>query len=357
MPSTDLPKEQTMSSTSQGTEETAAPAAPTPTAIDRARVVASWLGSVECGSVILATVLVLVVIGIAHPDFLNPSQLADVVTQSAFVAILACGTAFLLSMREIDLSIGSIFGVTVVVGALLDKHGWNPWLAALACLVVGALAGLLNAALVQAIAIPAIIATLGTMSMFRGLAQAMTNGQQIVGLPIESSFFTIVGGRFLGMPVVIWVMLAVVVVLTALLRLTPFGYRVRAIGSNPEAAAHSGIAVGRTRVQTLMLMGLVSGVAGVLGLAYFNSGDPNLGTGFELQAVAAAVIGGTPLAGGRATVVGAAVGALLLGIVSSGLVYFNIPLNWSNFATGAVIIVAVGVDSLLRRRRAHRSMP
>jgi ribose transport system permease protein len=304
--------------------------------------------------VTVATVLVLVVIGVAHPNFLAPSQLLDVIEQSAFVGILAAGVAFLLSMREIDLSVGSIFGVSVVAGALLDQLGWNPWIASLGCVVVGALAGLFNAVLVQGIAIPAIIATLGTMSMYRGLAQALTNGEQITGLPIGNSFFTFVGGNLLGIPFGIWALVIVVVVLTVVLRLTPFGFRVRSIGSNPEAAAHSGISVGRTRVQALVLMGVLCGVAAVLGLAYFNSGDPNIGTGFELQAIAAAVIGGTPLAGGRATVVGAAIGAILLGIVNSGLVYFNVPLNWSSFATGTVIIAAVSVDSILRRRRRIR---
>jgi ribose transport system permease protein len=315
-----------------------------------------WVVDLECGSVTLATIVVMIALGIAHPSFLSFDQLTDVIEQSSFVAILAAGIAFLLAMREIDLSVGSIFGVAVVAGSLLDKHGWNPWIGALGCIVVGALAGLVNSALVQGIAIPAIIATLGTMSMYRGLAQAMTNGQQIVGLPIESSFFTIMGGDLLGLPMAIWVMVLVVIVLTVVLRLTPYGYRVRAIGSNPEAAAHSGISVGGTRVRTLVLMGALCGVAAVIGLAYFDSGDPNLGTGFELQAIAAAVIGGTPLAGGRATIVGAAVGAILLGMVSSGLVYFNIPLNWSNFATGAVIIAAASIDSVLRRRRRSQSV-
>jgi ribose transport system permease protein len=101
---------------------------------------------------------------------------------------------------------------------------------------------------------------------------------------------------------------------------------------------------------------VLSAVGGVLALGYFSSGDPQLGTGYELQAIAAAVIGGTPLAGGNATVAGAAVGAILLGVVNSGLVYFNVPLNWTSFATGAVIIVAVSLDNLLRRRRTHRRL-
>jgi ribose transport system permease protein len=143
-------------------------------------------------------------------------------------------------------------------------------------------------------------------------------------------------------------------VLTAVLRFTPYGYRVRAIGSNPEAATFSGISIPRVRVQTLVLIGGLCGLSGMLGLAFFISGDPNIGSGFELTAIAAAVIGGTPLRGGSATVVGAVLGSILLSAVNSGLAYFDVPVNWSSFATGAVILAAVALDSLIRGRRRHR---
>jgi ribose transport system permease protein len=136
---------------------------------------------------------------------------------------------------------------------------------------------------------------------------------------------------------------------------TPFGYRVLAIGSNPEAAQFAGISVSRTRMQVLVISGLLAGLGGVLGLAFFTSGDPNIGTGFELQAIAAAVIGGTPLRGGSGTILGAVVGAVLLNVVATGLSYFSVPANWSAFATGLVILLAVGVDSLVRRRRSRNT--
>jgi ribose/xylose/arabinose/galactoside ABC-type transport system permease subunit len=129
---------------------------------------------------------------------------------------------------------------------------------------------------------------------------------------------------------------------------------VRQIGSNGDAATFAGIPVGRTKVISFLLCGLLAGVAGMLGLAFFTSGDPTSGGGFELFAVAGAVIGGNPLTGGIATVFGATVGAVLLNTVSTGLVFFNIPAVWSQFATGAVIILAVSLDGLLRRRRRGR---
>jgi ribose transport system permease protein len=288
---------------------------------------------------------------VLHPSFFSWGQIKDMLQSSVYVGILAAGMAFLISMREIDLSVGSSFGLTLIASALLMKHGMNPWLAALLGIGLGAACGLFNAVLVQVITIPAIVATLGTFSMYRGLAIALSNGQQVTGLPVTHPFFVKFGGNFLFLPVSVWVLLIVTIVLTAVLRLTPFGYRVRSIGSNPEAATFSGISIPRVRVQALVLMGALAGLAGILGLAFFESGDPNNGTGFELDAIAAAVIGGTSLAGGSATVFGAVIGAILLQVVSTGLVYFNVPDNWSQFATGAVILLAVSLDSLLRRRR------
>lgn len=310
--------------------------------------------AVESNSVLIATVALVLFIGILHPDFLAWGQLKEIVQNAAYVGVIAAGMAFLISMREIDLSVGSMFGLSVVASALLMQHGWDPWLAGLAGILLGGAMGLLNAILVQGIAIPAIVATLATLSMFRGLAQALSDGQQVTGLPADSSFFTFLGGEKAGLPVSVWILIIVAVVLTAVLRFTPYGYRVRAIGSNPDAATFSGISIPRVRVQTLVLVGLLSGLAGMLGLAFFISGDPNIGSGFELQAIAAAVIGGTPLRGGSATVVGAVLGAILLSAVNSGLAYFDVPVNWSNFATGAVILSAVALDSLIRGRRQLR---
>jgi ribose transport system permease protein len=309
---------------------------------------------VEALPVLIATLVLVVVVGALRPRFLSLGNLHDVLQQSVYVAILAAGLAFLIGMREIDLSVGSVFGLTLILGALLMKHGVNPWLAVVIAIALGGAMGLMNATLVQVIAIPAIVTTLATLSMFRGLALALTDGQQVTGLPVHSPFFTIFGGNLLGFPVTALVMIGAGVVLTAALRLTPFGYRVRSIGSNPEAATFSGISIPRVRVQALVMMGLLGGLAGVLGLAFFQTGDPNIGIGLELQAIAAAVIGGTPLTGGRATVAGAMVGALLLSVVTNGLVFFDVPINWSQFATGAVILSAVALDSVVRRRRTRR---
>jgi ribose transport system permease protein len=309
---------------------------------------------VESNSVLIATVALILFIGIIHPDFLAWGQLKEIVQNAAYVGIIAGGMAFLIAMREIDLSVGSMFGLTLISAALFMQHGMNPWLAALLGILLGCAMGLINAILVQFIAIPAIVATLATLSVYRGLSQALSGGEQVTGLPADNSFFTFLGGDVLGIPTSVWVLVIVAVALTAVLRFTPYGYRVRSIGSNPEAATFSGISIPRVRVQTLVLIGGLCGLSGMCGLAFFISGDPNIGSGFELTAIAAAVIGGTPLRGGSATVAGAVLGSILLSAVNSGLAYFDVPVNWSSFATGAVILAAVALDSLIRGRRRHR---
>jgi ribose transport system permease protein len=311
---------------------------------------------VESNSVLIATVALILFIGVIHPDFLAWGQLKEIVQNAAYVGIIAGGMAFLIAMREIDLSVGSMFGLTLISAALFMQHGMNPWLAALLGILLGCAMGLINAILVQFIAIPAIVATLATLSVYRGLSQALSGGEQVTGLPAENSFFTFLGGDVLGIPTSVWVLVIVAAALTAVLRFTPYGYRVRSIGSNPEAATFSGISIPRVRVQTLVLIGGLCGLSGMLGLAFFISGDPNIGSGFELTAIAAAVIGGTPLRGGSATVVGAVLGSILLSAVNSGLAYFDVPVNWSSFATGAVILAAVALDSLIRGRRRHRRL-
>jgi len=315
------------------------------------RALAHTIASQDYIGVLIATVVLTSGIGVVHPNFLAFSQLLDILNQAAFVAILACGMAFLLAMRELDLSVGSIYGLTSLCAAMLMHAGVPSWLGVLTGLVLGAVLGLVNGLLIQLFRLPSIVATLATMSIFRGLIFALSNGNQVIGLALSDPFANLVGGHLLGIPTNVWVMILVVVIFTIVLHSTPFGYRVRSIGSNPEAAVFSGLPTVSVRLWAFVLMGALGGLAGMLSLGYFGSSDPNLGTGYELLAIAAAVIGGTPLRGGKATIVGAALGSILLGVVSSGLAYFNVPINWTAFATGAVILLAVSLDSLLRRSR------
>ncbi|MFC5823874.1 ABC transporter permease [Nonomuraea insulae] len=300
--------------------------------------------------VLVATVVLVLVVGVRDTTFLQFGQLSQVLNQAAVVGVLACAMAYLLAMRELDLSVGSVLGLSALCGALLIRVGLHPWAAAVLCVAAGALLGLVNGVLVDLLRLPSIVATLATLSTYRGLTHRLSEGRQVLGAPLSDPFSKFFGWKLAGLGVNFWALAIVVTVLVLTLRNTPFGYRIRSIGSNPEAARFSGIPIRRVRLQVFVLAGVMGGVAGALTLGYFGVADPNAGSGYELQAIAAAVIGGTPLYGGRASVTGAALGAVLLEVVRTALAYFRIDINWNDFTTGAVILLAVGLASLLRRR-------
>lgn len=317
-----------------------------------------WYGRLARDELGVVAVLVVIVLGVGvfHPDFLGAGNLLSTAHNAVYIGVMACGMVFVLAMREVDLSVGGMFAMCVIVGAVLIKHGVNPWLALVAMLVVSALLGAVNGVVTTYLGLPSFIVTLATAMLLRGVGLALADGQQIGGLPESHPFFGVVGGDLLGVPTAVWVFLVVVVVLTVVITLTRFGAQVRAVGSNPDAAEFTGLPIARTRIKALALSGLMSGVAAVLALTFFIAGDPTIGQGYELTAIAACIIGGTPLAGGRGSVVGAAVGCLILGVVSSTLVFFQVPINWTTFATGGVILAAVAADAVVRRARTPKGV-
>jgi len=304
----------------------------------------------------LTLVLVAMVggIGYFHPAFLNHYSLQNIGTLAAYYGTMSFGMVFLLSMREIDLSVGSVFGLSIVVVASCIENGITPWLAAAIGLCVGPLCGLLNAAIANGLRIQTIIVTLGTLSIYRSLGLIISGDRILTGdLPTGDSYFQVLGGSFLDIPVSIWMFALAAFVLHVVYRYTPFGFDVRAIGSNTDAARLAGISLPAKRLQALVLQGFLSALAGVVSFAYLEAGDPVSGTGFELSVIAAAIIGGTALAGGQGSIFGALIGSLIIAVITTGLIQFGVTQDWALFATGAAIVVAVALDALLKRRRLH----
>jgi ribose transport system permease protein len=307
--------------------------------------------------VLAALVLLAVVIGILRPTFFQPYNLLTLVRSSSFFGIMALGMVFLLALGDIDLSVGSNFNFVAVMTATAMVAGVTPWLAAMLGIVFGTLLGVANGILAVGLRVPVIIVTLGTLSMFRGLALVVSGSKGVIPPQVTSSFFTLANSKLLGfIPVVAVVFVVLAVVLHFVLHRTRFGYRVQAIGSNPEAARLVGIPISRTRIQVLALMGAACGIAGVVTLGFFGSADPALGTGYELLVISAAIIGGTPLSGGSGTVFGALIGVLIIAVITSGLVQLGVQDTWSIFATGGVIVLAVALDRLVKRRQAMRAL-
>ena len=304
--------------------------------------------------VIAALIAMILVVGVARPRFLNPINLLSILGNTTFLGMLSIGMVFLLAIREIDLSVGWIFNFSAVVSALLMVAGVNPWVAAIAGVLFGAALGLVNGILAVGLRLPAIIVTLGTFSMFQGLSLVVNKGRAVVPADTDSSYFAFVSAKLFGIvpaPAVLFVALAIV--MHVVLHHTRFGYRVQAVGSNPEAAALAGIPTALVRLQTLVLMGAICGLSGVMYVGFRGAIDPNEGSDFSLVVIAAVIIGGTPLSGGSGTILGAVVGMLIIQVISSGLIFFGIEATWSTFVTGAVIVLAVSLDQFIKFQRAR----
>jgi ribose transport system permease protein len=307
--------------------------------------------------VIGALLAMVIVIGIARPEFLNPINLLRLFGNTAFYGMIALAMVFLLAIREIDLSVGWMFNFSAVITATLMVNGVDPWLAAGGGVIFGALLGLFNGVLAVSLNLPNIIVTLGTFSMFRGLALVVNQSRAVVP-PDEaqaSSFFEFATTRLGGsIPMVAIVFLLMAITLHFVLHRTRYGYRVQAIGSNPEAARLAGIPVQWVRLQTIILIGAVCGLSGALFVGFRGAIDPTSGQDFALTVIAAAIIGGTPLSGGWGTVIGAVIGVLIIAVISSGIIFFGIDQTWSTFVTGAVTVLAVVLDQIIKRQRSKR---
>jgi len=312
-----------------------------------------WRIAEEIGlfAVLLAMVLA---IGVPYPEFLSLASLKTVLRQSAYIGIVAFGMVYLVAMVEIDLSVGGIYAVAGTLAALLIKfHGFDPWLAAGVALVAGTALGALNGVLKSLLGVPLIIVSLGTLSVFFGLNLIISNGSAIYGLPRSHPFFRVFGGDILGLPASVWTALACGVVLHVVLRRTRFGATVRAVGSNAVAADFMGIRLWLVSIYATALVGLLASLAGLSTLAYFSSVDPSTGRTLGLEVIAGVVIGGTSLAGGTGTIIGTALGVVIITVIDSGLVYYGVNPNYSEFVTGIVIVLAIALDRIVKRRRSR----
>jgi ribose transport system permease protein len=295
------------------------------------------------------------VIGIPFPEFFSFGSVKTILRQSAYVGIIAFGMVYLVAMVEIDLSVGGIYAVAGTVVALLVKFlHFDPWIAVLIGLLAGTALGALNGLLTSLLKVPLIIVSLGTLSAFFGLNLIISNGDAIYGLPKEHPFFRIFGGEILGLPANVWTAIVCGVVLHFLLLKTRFGATVRAIGSNPAAAEFIGVRTWLIGVYATALVGFLSAVSGILTLAQFNAVDPSTGRTLGLQVIAGVVIGGTSLAGGSGTIIGTAFGVLIITTIDSGLVRYGVNPNYSEFVTGIVVLFAIALDRVVKRRRAAR---
>lgn len=290
-----------------------------------------------------ALAIAVVLVSLTTDRFLTTQNLINVSLQVSTVAIAAIGSTLVILTADIDLSPGSAAALTTCVLAILVKNmGLSLPLGIVAVLVMGVGLGFANGFLSTYGRIPSFVATLATMSIYRGLAFLVTEGHPIFSISpnLEQIFY----GKVLSIPLPFIYMLLLYAATAIFLRRTRGGRAIYAVGGNESAAHLSGIHVNRTRLLAFILAGLAAAIAGVLMSARLNSGSPNYGVGLELAAIAAAVIGGASLAGGYGNIISTLLGALTVAVVQNGLNLNAVPAAWQNITLGAIIILAVGLD-------------
>jgi ribose transport system permease protein len=294
--------------------------------------------------------LIVIAMTMASPHFLTLANFRAMGAGLVPTGVIVIGMTYLLVSGGFDLSVGSVLALASTVCAYLLTLGWGIPVSIAVALLLGVAVGLINGLLVTVLSINPLIATLGTMSAGRGLALVITEGFSLSALPEN---FGLAGKTVVaGMPIVVWLMLAMVFIGDFVLRRAAFFRQAYFVGSNERAAMLSGINVQAVRLATYGLTGLLAAVAGVLLASRLLSGTPTAGNGLELQVLAAAVIGGASLKGGEGTVLGAFLGAVFVALINNAMTMLAVSIYWQMIVTGCVLVVAVAIDMAARRRRS-----
>ncbi|HAX98690.1 MAG TPA: hypothetical protein DCY12_07350 [Candidatus Atribacteria bacterium] len=297
---------------------------------------------------VLGLILVLMVIfSLSTEKFMSVSNLSNLLLQLSGVAISAIGMTMVIITGGIDVSVGSILGMASVVAGKLLMAGSSFVIVVLSAIATGFGIGILNGIIISYGNVPPIIVTLGMMSMMRALMFQVLGGRWVSGIPPD---IRIIGlGKWLGIPLSMWITAVLVILFSYFLSSRPTGRAIYAIGNNPEAARVSGVNLARTILIVYSLTGLLVGFAGLIYVARTGIVQTNTGSGFELEVIAAVMLGGTSVFGGKGTVIGSLLGAVLVGIIKNGMVLMNVPALSEGLVIGVLILISVMID-LIRSR-------
>jgi rhamnose transport system permease protein len=304
--------------------------------------------------IVLALVIVVGATTIDNHLFLSATSVQQLLSGAAIVGLLAIGETMVIVTRNVDLSIGSVLGISAyAVGVLYHHHPHVPLvLVLLLALVIGAACGVVNGAIVTVARVPSLVVTLGTLYIIRGIDGAWAGGNQVNASMLPDSFNKIGYGTVAGVPYLGIIAIVAVALATYAMRTFRTTRDFYAIGSDPEAARLAGIPVGSRVFLAFVLSGGIAGLAGAFWLSYFGSVDAIAGAGYEFQVIAAVVVGGVAIFGGSGTVLGAALGALLLNTINSALVVVNVSSFWSQALAGGLLVAAIAFDRLIAVRVA-----
>ncbi len=293
---------------------------------------------------LIGLILILIILTFLNENFFTLNNILNLLRQVSVNALIAFGMTFVILTAGIDLSVGSILALGSALTAGMLTSGMDPMLAVFLGLLIGLALGAVNGLIITKGKVAPFIATLATMTVFRGATLVYTDGKPITGLSNSFTFEMLGKGYFFGIPFPVIIMLIVFLILFFILRNTVFGRQVYAIGGNEEAAILSGIKADRVKIWVYSLTGMLSVLAGIIITSRLNSAQPTAGTMYELDAIAAVVIGGTSLMGGRGRIVGTLIGALIIGVITNGLNLLNVSSFYQQIVKGAVILFAVLLD-------------
>ena len=295
-------------------------------------------------AIFIALIVISAGISLMAPQFLTAKNMYLVSRQISFVAIVALGELFVILTGGIDLSVGSTVGLSGMITGVALAAGVHPIFALPIGVLSGMLIGMFNGSVIAYVGITPFIVSLGALSMGRGLSLVLTKGNPIIEMP--SSFFFLAQSDLLGIPTPVIIAAIIAGIVHVTLTYTAFGRRIYAIGGNEQATALSGVDVKMIKLKIYAICGLLAGIVGVLLVARFNSAQPATGKGWELDAIASAVIGGTSLSGGVGTVLGLLIGATVMGVIRNGLVLMQVSAYWQDFIIGGIIVLAAVIDRI-----------
>lgn len=295
---------------------------------------------------LLALIVLVILVTVLSPGFIAPANLLNLLRQVSINALIAFGMTFVILTGGIDLSVGSILALTGAVTASMISSGFSPALSLLLGVILGAVFGALNGFLIAYGKAAAFIATLATMTIFRGATYVFTNGNPITGAKMNESFiFQFMGrGYLFGIPFPIIIMAVAYVILFVLLHKTTFGRKTYALGGNEQAAFIAGVKTKRVTMWIYTISGMMAAIAGVILTSRLGSAQPDAGTSYEMDAIAAVVLGGTSLAGGKGRIFGTLIGALIIGTLNNGMNLLGISSFYQQIVKGIVILIAVLLD-------------
>jgi ribose transport system permease protein/L-arabinose transport system permease protein len=299
-------------------------------------------------ALLIALAALIAIIGVQKPDvFFLPANLLNIGQAITMIGLVALAQTAVIIMGGLDLSVGSTVGLVSICIALAMENNDSLLAGVVTGLVVGGIAGLFNGLLITKGKLEPVIATLGTLAAYRGAAFIMTNGAPI-GI-MNNTFNQIGSGRLLGIPIPVVILVVVTLGFYIFLNFTDMGRNIYAIGGNPIAARLSGININRYNLAIYILSGVIAGIASIIVTARSTAGQPNTAIGLELEAVTAAVLGGTLLSGGKGSVLGAVLGVLIIGVLNNGMILLNVNQFYQFVAKGVLLIVAVLIQRWLRR--------